>query len=142
MDDVSAIGFDAGHGPSTIRGYTLFKEDIERLREAGGPMADLPDLAGVRENMAVAVVEVNGTIVAYWPLFMAMHAEPLWITPTQRHNPGVIRAMVEAMLTEARQHDEPAVYCSILAPQVEAYAARLGFVQLPGTMWEKPLKEG
>ena len=122
-----------------MRAYTLFREDIERLREAGGPIGDLPDLSGVRENMAVAVVEREGQIIAYWALFMALHAEPLWIVETERHNPVVIRALIGAMLEEASKHGEPAVYCSITDPRVESYAQRLGFSPVVGRLWEKPL---
>lgn len=121
------------------RVYTLFKEDIERLREAGGPVADLPDLAGVRENMAVAVVEANGRIVAYWCLFYALHAEPLFIAPEWRTHPAVVKGIVKGMLEEAGKTGEGAIYASIETEEVEEYGARLGFTPVPGRLWEMKL---
>lgn len=124
---------------SDLQAYTLCKEDIERAREAGGPLAALPDLSGVRENMAVVVVEKAGRIVGYWCLFYALHAEPLEIVPEERGNPAVGRALVGAMLEEARKTGEGKVFCIIDTPTVEDLGAKLGFAPIPGRMWEMPL---
>jgi hypothetical protein len=122
-----------------IKTYTLAKEDIERVREAGGKLAEIADLSAVRENVAVTVVEVDGTIAAYWGVFYALMAEPLWIAPEWRKHPGVVSGVIDAMLAEAYRTGEPGVMCTIIDQQVETYAQRLGFDPVPGRLFYKLL---
>ena len=118
-----------------IRHFVLPPEEIERVQEAGGPLADLPERSGLRD-MTVVVAEVDGRIVAYWVLWYALHAEPLWIAEDHRGDPGVARGLVDLTLETARATGEPAAYAQIEPdnlPTVGAMAARAGFAPAPGT---------
>jgi hypothetical protein len=123
-----------------IRTYVLPKEDVERAAEAGGPLADVLDWDHVRNNMAIPVVEIDGAIVAYWCLFYALHAEPLFVHEAWRKHPGVIGGIVEALMTEAYKTGERSLHVQIRPDDVEhirPYAERLGFIHDPGEMFYK-----
>lgn len=125
-----------------LRAFTLPKADFERVREAGGPLAAEPDLSEAKENMAACVVEVDGRVVAYWALFYCLHAEPLWVHPDHRRNPGVIGGVIDAMLQEAFKTGEPAVFSLIKDENLDivgSYAQRLGFQPDPGTLFYRIL---
>lgn len=117
-----------------IRAYLLPLDQIERLREAGGPLveADLSQLA----LEALPVIEVDGRIVAYWPMFYALHLEPLWIAESQRRIPGVATRLLDLM-TEALHAIGKPVAFAVIDPTtpVLKMAERLGFDRVPGDLY-------
>jgi hypothetical protein len=119
------------------RHYLLPPDQIERVREAGGPLAELPDLSKVRDQTRVAVVEVDGRIVGYWVLWMALHVEPLWVTPDVRRAPAVIKGLLAEVESAILSSGESAAF-AVIDPsdvaQVAAYAERLGFHDAPGKL--------
>lgn len=125
------------------RMYTLPPAEIERVRGAGGPLADMADLSRVAQDMKVTVVEIDGAIVAYWVLFTALHAEPLWVKAEWRRSPSVINGIVQAMLQEAARTTEPAIFSLVEPANAEVvgeYARRLGFEEVPGTLFYKMIE--
>ena len=122
----------------TIRAYTLPAADAARALEAGGPLADLGADPAALAKLAIAVVEVDGRIVAYWVVSYALHVEPLWVVPEYRRHPGVIRGIVAEMQRIVVETQEPAAFCVIDQQNlavVEPYAARLGFQAAPGQLF-------
>lgn len=120
-----------------IQHSTLPPDQFYRLRDAGGPLADV-DPEKLKE-MSIAVVEVDGLIVAYWVVFYALHVEPLWIAEAFRRSPSVVGGIVREMQTIVEATQEPAAFCVIdagdAAPLVASYADRLGFHEAPGKLY-------
>lgn len=125
---------------ATIRHYILPPDQFERLREAGGPLADrdvYPSLARLAQ-MVCPVVEVDGQIVAYWILWQALHAEPLWVHEDHRQASGVARGLVEEVFRAIAAAGEQTAFSvveeaglAVIGP----YAARLGFQEAPGRLF-------
>lgn len=124
---------------SAIRSFLLPPADLPRLLEAGGPLADLEIDPARLGQMSVAVVEVDGQIVAYWVGWLAFHVEPLYVMPAYRKSPAVIKHVVEGMHQLVADSGEPAAYCQIddgeTAAQLASYADRLGFLPAPGRLY-------
>jgi len=120
----------------TLRRFTLSPDQVARVQEAGGPLADAdPEKL---KDMSIAVVEVDGRIVAYWVVFYALHVEPLWIAEDHRKSPGVVGGIVQQMQTIVEATSEPAAFCLIEeanAAVVAPYADRLGFHEAPGRVY-------
>src|SRR5262245_29759736 len=84
----------------------LFVEEI--------PPARWPELFGAHEpfkscgfpdpnnTRAIAVLDREGRLRAYWWLVTAVHLEPLWIAPEDRRNPGLIRTLWNKVKEVAR----------------------------------------
>ncbi len=135
-----------------MQSYILPPEQLERLREAGGPLADretYPTLDTLKD-MAVAVVEVDGQIVAYWVTWYALHAEPLYIAEPARKHPAVARLLIEQVRDVLARSGELSAFATIEEenlPVVGAYAGRLGFHRAPGALFylvlpaQEPVKE-
>lgn len=119
---------------TAIRRLLLPLDQRERLREAGGPLAEV-DLSRL-EAEQLPVVEVDGRIVAYWPCFYALHLEPLWIAEDHRQHPAVVRHLLEAM-QEALQIIGESVSFAIIDPSTDtlALAERLQFARVPGDLY-------
>lgn len=117
------------------------QDAAEKVRQAGGPLAEASVPEERYTHVLLAVVEDDaGQAVAYWPVFLAAHAEPLWITPTARHNPAVGRALLQALssaLTLADAGDTP--YVILDADSPHEMAAALGCVRVPGDLYLLPL---
>jgi hypothetical protein len=117
----------------------LNTREVQRAIDAGGPLQDLQVDPEKLAEMAIAVVEVDDAIVAYWVLWYALHVEPLWIAPAYRKHPGVVGAIVEQMRETAEATGEAAAFCVIeeseLAALVQSYATRLGFSEAPGSLY-------
>jgi hypothetical protein len=114
------------------RAYLLPLDQIERLREAGGPLAEV-DLTQL-DLEALPVIEVDGSIVAYWPIFYALHLEPLWIAEDHRHQVGrLLLTLMEQTLTTL---GKPVAF-AVIDPDtpVLALAERLGFDRVPGDLY-------
>lgn len=121
-----------------IRHYTLPPDQVQRAIAAGGPLQDLQVDPAKLATMQVAVVEVDGQIVAYWVAWYALHLEPLWIHPDQQKSPGVARAMLTEIQALARASGELAGFAVIEdanASAIAPYAARLGFQPAPGQLY-------
>lgn len=123
-----------------IRSFLLPPAEIERLREAGGPLAEVSpeQLQTAAGRGAVAVVEVDGQIVAYWVVFYALHAEPLWVTPEQRKHPGVLRSLMETTRELIKDADEPVSFAIVGQEDLALHGvdpARLGFTRVPGDLY-------
>lgn len=121
-----------------IRAYLLPTDQASRALEAGGPLADLGATNETLAKMIVAVVEVDGRIVAYWVIWKALHVEPLWVEEAYRKHPAVIKGIVEAMQEGVVLTGEPSAFCVIEQENAEVvaqYATRLGFVPAPGSLY-------
>lgn len=124
----------------TIRHFILPPDQIERLREAGGPLADremYPSLARLTA-MTCPVVEVDGQIVAYWILWQALHVEPLWIHEDHRQAPGIARGLVEEVFQAIAAAGEQTAFSVVedaTLAVIGSYAARLGFQEAPGRLF-------
>lgn len=121
-----------------INAYTLAPDQVHRALEAGGPLQEMQVEPERMKEMSVAVVEVDGKIVAYWVIWYALHVEPLWITPEYRKHPAVVGGLVRQMQQVVEETLEPAAFCVIEAENLEAvapYADRLGFQQAPGKLY-------
>lgn len=136
MDAIDAPPTLDAVAPPKLRAYFLPMEEAERLREAGGPLAEA-DLSNMRAAL-LAVVEVDGKIVAYWPVWQAIHAEPLWVTEEQRHNPAVIRGILDQVEQAMIQANDPIIFAIIGEADLLTsgrYAKRLGFTRVPGDLY-------
>lgn len=117
---------------------TLPPEDIPLAIAAGGPLAELQVQPDRLKDMSIAVVEVDGQIVAYWVVWYALHIEPLWIHPDHQKSPGVVTGIIAEMQRIVETTREPAAFCVIEdenAMVVGGYAARLGFQTAPGKLY-------
>lgn len=121
----------------SLRKYILPPDQLERIREAGGPLAEA-DLSKLVGRAHVAVVEIDGRIVAYWPVWQAVHAEPLWVAEDYRKSPAVIRGILDQVEVAMDQFGDPLIF-AIIEDGNEltsgAYAQRLGFEKVPGELW-------
>src|SRR5258705_314463 len=95
----------------SIRAYLLPLGQIERLREAGGPLAET-DLSQLQLE-ALPVVEIEGQIVAYWPIFYALHLEPLWIAEGSRRHPVVATGLLDLMTEALHTIGKPVAFAVI-----------------------------
>lgn len=125
-----------------VRGIVLAGEALARVREAGGPLADHPEwLESLRLN-DIPGVEVDGRVVAYWPVWLAVHAEPLWVDPAHR-TPGTIRVLVETLFQHLRDAGVGSAFVVLghADQQVTLSAAlRLGFQRVPGDLYVVDLR--
>lgn len=125
----------------SLRSFLLPAEDILRLREAGGPLAELPDHLLERVNAghaSVAVVEVEGQIVAYWVVFYALHAEPLWVKESHRKHPGVLRSLIAETTALIQATEEPVAFAIVGQPDLDLHQVdprRLRFAPVPGDLY-------
>ena len=120
------------------RAFVLPPEQVQRAIDAGGPLLDLQVDPAKLAEMQVAVVEVDGAIVAYWVVWRAVHVEPLWIAEAHRKSPSVIGGIVGAMRHLVKESGDPAAFCVIEQEHFEVvsdYAARLGFHEAPGRLY-------
>lgn len=121
-----------------IRRRVLPPEELARAVVAGGPLTDLGADPERLKSMAVAVVEVDEVIVAYWVCWYALHLEPLWIREDYRKHPGVATGLIDQVREVVDASHEPAAFAVIEGENLEAvgaYAARLGFQEAPGKLY-------
>jgi len=121
-----------------IRRRTLAPGEVQKAIEAGGPLQELQIQAEKLQEMAIAVVEVDDRVVAYWVTWYALHLEPLWIHPEYRKHPGVVGGIIEQMQEIAEATQEGSAFCVIEAENLElvtGYATRLGFLEAPGKLF-------
>lgn len=121
-----------------IRRRVLPPEELARAVTAGGPLTDLGADPERLKSMAVAVVEVDGDIVAYWVCWYALHLEPLWIREDYRKHPAVASGLIDQVREVVDASHEPAAFAVIEGENLEAvgaYAERLGFQEAPGKLY-------
>jgi hypothetical protein len=107
-----------------------------RLAEAGGPLAGL-DLSGLAGG-TIIVGEADGRIVAYWPILLAVHVEPLWIAPEHRGHAGLTRPLWQATQQQLRQQGIALAFGIVEDTQTEAYlrlVGKAGFQPVPGRLY-------
>lgn len=123
---------------------TLEREEVARAIEAGGPLRELGADPDKLSSMAIAVVEVDGVIVAYWVAWMGLHLEPLWIDPRWRRHPGVVGGIIDQMELVVQATGEPCGFCVVQTDDLESvapYAKRLGFHEAPGKLYYLVVQE-
>jgi hypothetical protein len=126
--------------PKEVRGFQLPMDQLERIKEAGGPLAEV-DTSNMH-RASIAAVEVDGKLVAYWPVWRAIHAEPLWVSEEWRHSPAVIRALLreletalDPLMAETGEHIAFAIIGDADILRSGRYAMRLGFERVPGDLF-------
>jgi hypothetical protein len=111
--------------------------DTERAAEAGGPLAEQPGILEQLKAGVVAAVALDGKIVAYWPIWVAVHAEPLWVAPEHR-SPQVIRGVIQALQQALAEEQVPSAFAIIgHADQAVSLppALKLGFERVQGDLY-------
>jgi L-amino acid N-acyltransferase YncA len=93
----------------------------------------IPDADSAR----ICVVERDGVIVGSWMIFMAYHAEPVYVNPDAR-TPSVIKALLEQTVTTLRA--EGITHAFALIADVDLLenapmAHHLGFQKAPGELY-------
>ena len=121
-----------------MRACVLRGEDIARVREAGGPLDEHPEVLDQLKTGVVAAVEDDeGRIVAYWPIWVGIHAEPLWVTQAAR-TPKVIRCLIQTLQQALAEEAIPTAFAVIghgdLATSLPP-ALKLGFQRVPGDLY-------
>lgn len=84
------------------------------------------------------VVEVDGKIVAYWPIIVTVHVEPLWISPEHRHNRQVAKLLVQQVFETLKAEGITLAFGMIADEdfvQNFPMAAKLGFQKAPGDLY-------
>lgn len=90
------------------------------------------------EHSRIIVAEQEGTIVAYWGAFSAIHVEPLWVHPDHRRRPGLVRRLwsgVVSTLQSAGVRTAFACIADVDAAQNVPLALRQGFQRIPGDLY-------
>jgi len=122
-----------------MRVEVLEGEALGELVSTQGPFHGQQAVVDQLGNAQVVVVRAdNGAIVAHWPIWVAIHLEPLWIDPEARKNPAVVRALVSAMQWQLVKERITTAFAVIgHADLVEnlPLAARIGFERVPGDLF-------
>lgn len=111
------------------------------------PAEEYPRLAGMPlgqalphpDSSAVAVVEVDGRIVATWAAMTTIHLDGCYIEPEYRGHPAVTKALITALFTLLTSRGVPAALTITQSPEVDALIARLGATPIPGQLWLLPI---
>lgn len=122
-----------------MRTRILEKADLHVLATIPGPFFGHPDvLAQLGDGQVIAVEDDSNSIVAYWPIWVAVHLEPLWVSPEARKNPAVIKALITTMQEQLKLHRITTAFAVIgHADLVQnlPLAARIGFERVPGDLF-------
>lgn len=89
-------------------------------------------------RVIVAQDNETGKLVAYWFLVTIVHVEPVWIDPTYRHKPTLVRKLWESTFRMLKSIGVSKAFCTINydAPRENAsMAQRLGFKRLPTDLY-------
>lgn len=87
----------------------------------------------------VAVVEMDGEIVARWAALNTVHLEGLFIEEAHRQHPAVARQLMTTMFQTLKGVGVVSVVTIIQDPGVQALAERVGFVVVPGAVYRLDL---
>ena len=93
------------------------------------------------EDAAIVVVEDDGAIVATWALCRFWHVEGVWVAPSHRKRPGVVRRLLVAMFSLARRFGVKAAITGAVTDEVRKLLSHLDAEQLPGTYHVLKLRE-
>jgi hypothetical protein len=91
------------------------------------------------ETAHVIVVEDGPELLACWALLTFVHAECVWITPSARGNPRVMRRLLAGMKQTALAMGAQRVWTAALTDHVADLCGRIGGVELPGRHFGLPL---
>jgi hypothetical protein len=118
---------------------------IREMRESEYPLlATVPpfDREGIpnfgHSRVIVAQKHATGQVVGYWIIFDAIHIEPLWVAPSHRKNPGLLRRMwfgVKRVLCEVSAKRAFAIILDADADENLPQTMRMGFRKLPGSLY-------
>ena len=103
------------------------------------PLAQQFQVNGIpdADSARICVVERDGRIVGSWMIFMACHAEPVYVNPDAR-TPSVIKALLEQTVT-ALQADHITHAFAVIADvdllENAPMAHKLGFQKAPGELY-------
>ncbi len=101
-----------------------------------------PNPAAARVMVAQDVF--TGKLVAYWFVLTVVHVEPVWIDPSFRHKPTLVRKLWEGTMRMLRSIDVRLAFCTVNydAPRENAsMAQRLGFKRLPTDLYVLELEK-
>ena len=106
-------------------------------------LRDLPDspLAAQGEELAtfsgalLVFRNLEGVIVAHWPLMLAWHAEPCYVHPDHRGSGDLIHTMVHSLRLVMGELGVPVAFASADEPAVVRILRTLGFQRAPGEMY-------
>lgn len=121
-------------------------EEYPRLSTLSGPLAGIFTSGHLPspDSTRFIIAEHAGQIVAYWPIFNAVHMEPLWIDPAHRGDGVIGRALIEGAV-EALKGAHVGYAFAIIGDQDQPangqMAERLGFDKVPGTLYGLDLSE-
>lgn len=87
----------------------------------------------------IVVVERDGAIVGCWGLLRVVHAECVWIAPSERVRTSVARRLLTAMRNVARSMGARAVYTGAETDEVRQMLETLGGTKLIGDHYMVPL---
>lgn len=119
---------------SAYRVHELPAEHFARLREAPGPLHGLPPPPA--DHARVLVVEdAEARLLGYWVLSDVVHADPLWLDPAVRGNPGVALRLLAQLGATLQACGVGAFFAVIDDAEVADLAERLGFTRLPGALY-------
>lgn len=112
----------------------------------GGPFYGRFDVIASLGNSQVVVLESDdgSTILAYWPIWVAVHLEPLWLDESVRKNPAAGKQLVEAMRQQLQANRITTAFAIIGFDDVMTHvplAARLGFKRMAGDLFFVALED-
>lgn len=133
VHDTPDLDTAADPRPLGVRGARVLDpaEWLDKLRDTplAGTTLD-PD-----ESFIVVVEAPDGTVLACWAAFNAVHVEGVWVHPAHRRQGGVARALLDAMTQALRARDIREVITNAEDAAIEAIIQKLGGILLPGTCW-------
>ena len=88
----------------------------------------------------ILVVEAAGRVVACVAAFTSVHVEGLWEAETHRGNPGVSRALLNALVAELVAGDVGEILSQTSNPEIADLFRSLGGQELPGDTFVIPVK--
>lgn len=115
----------------------LGPEEYYKLESLGIPRDRLPNPA----TSVVGVIEVDGVIVARWMALNVVMLEGLQIDAEYQKRPGVARRLLNLMLGTLRARGIVAATTIVQDSGVGELARHAGFNRVPGTLYQKDLRE-
>jgi N-acetylglutamate synthase-like GNAT family acetyltransferase len=122
-------------------GYTsriLPAEEYWRLMDLGIPAESLPH----PDTSIIGVIEEDGQIIGRWMAVNVIMFEGLKIEEAYRRRPGVARRLLNLMIGTLRAKGVIAVTTITQEQAIGDLACRAGFCRIPGTLYQKDLREG
>ena len=116
----------------------LPREEWDRLNRIHLP----PTLPFVNpNNIAIAVVENQGDIVACLSALRVTHLEGLWISPWCRGNAGVARSLLRYAIAIPRAREERWAFGLVEDERMRGFLERIGGQRLPLDLYALGLGE-